>query len=146
VQKVQRGRIGRVIVECERADHEENLEHDRHVEDPRRGHHEYGHVGATGPHRSRQLPGVRACASIVLRLESDSIDPHRVGDVLDGLLAQVLGANHQLVSHLLPDRPRHADSTRFGQALEARRDVDAFTVDAVPVEHDVAEVEPDAEF
>ena len=45
------------------------------------------------------------------------LGPDRLGDVLDGLFAQVLVPNFQFMSDLLLDRPRDADA-----ALERRLD------------------------
>src|SRR5262249_43364801 len=146
IEEVQRGPIGRIIVEAERADHKENLKDDRYVEDPGRGHYQHGHVGATGPRWRPQFAWVPARAGLLPGLQPNSPHPHRVGNVFDSRLPQFVGANCQLVPDLFPDWARDADATLIGQAFQARRDVDALAVDAVALDHDVAEVEPDAEF
>lgn len=46
---------------------------------------------------------------------------------------------------LVEDRPGDADAAGLGDALEPRRDVDAITVDAVPIVDDVAHVDAHAE-
>src|SRR6266851_9522142 len=72
--------------------------------------------------------------------------PHWPDNVLDFLLASVLVAQRELVSHLLMDSTRNADAARFGETLEAGGGVDAIAVDLLAIHHHVAEVDADAEF
>src|SRR6266849_7021796 len=71
---------------------------------------------------------------------------HRLRDVLDRLLAEVLVAQREPVPKVLADGARDADAAWFGKALEACGAVDAVTVDLLTFFHHVAEVDADAEF
>src|SRR5713226_5030447 len=72
--------------------------------------------------------------------------PHRLGDVLDRLLAEVLVAQRELVPELIVGGARDADATRVGQTLEARSDIYAVAVDLLAVDDHVARIDADAEF
>ena len=52
-----------------------------------------------------------------------------VGDVLDGLVAQITEREVELVAHLFENDGRETDPPGFGQALQAGGDVDAAAVD-----------------
>jgi hypothetical protein len=84
----------------------------------------------------------RPCA----RLGQDAPQAHRSGNVLHFLLACVFIAQREFVSYLLMHSTRDADAAWFGETLETRRDVDAVAVDLLALDHNVAEVDADAEF
>ena len=77
--------------------------------------------------------------------EGDAVDPDRPCDVLDGLLAHVLEAEAQLVSHLVVDLARNHDAAGLGERLQPRGHVDAVAINIVVVADDVADVDADAE-
>src|SRR6516225_4207463 len=77
--------------------------------------------------------------------ENSAISTHRPGDVLDLLLPHVLEGDCELVAHLISYNSADADAARFSQGLETRRDVDTVAKDVVLVDHDVAEIDADAE-
>src|SRR6516225_6413745 len=77
--------------------------------------------------------------------EKSAIGAHRPGDVLDLLFAHVLEWDGELVAHLISYYPADADAARFSQGFKARRDVDTVAKDVVLVDHDVAEIDADAE-
>src|SRR6516165_2131985 len=77
--------------------------------------------------------------------EKSAIGAHRPGDVLDLLFAHVLERDGELVAHLIAYHPADADSARFSQGLKARRNVDTVAEDVVLVDHNVAEIDTDAE-
>ena len=56
---------------------------------------------------------------------SDPIDPHRPGDVLDLLLAEILEEKGQPVAHLVVNRIGDEDAAGIGERLDACGDVDA---------------------
>ncbi len=70
---------------------------------------------------------------------------HRIGNVLDLLLADIGELDGQLVGHLLVHRARHADAADRGNASSGRaRDVDAVTQQiAVALDH-IADCNADA--
>src|SRR5216684_8401680 len=72
--------------------------------------------------------------------------PHRLGDVLDRLWAEVLVAQRELVAQVLADGAGDTDAAGFGETLQARRHIDPVAVDLFALDHHVAEVDPDAEF
>ena len=76
---------------------------------------------------------------------ADAEDPHRPGDVLHRLLAQVLEHDAELVAHRIAHRARDEDAARIGERLEPRGDVDAVAVDVVALDDHVAQVDADAE-
>ena len=76
--------------------------------------------------------------------ETNPIDPHRLRDVLDLLLAKILKAQIHLAFHMIDDGAGHTDAARFGQSFQARCDVDAVTVDIVTLDDNVADVDSDA--
>src|SRR5262249_34870880 len=80
-----------------------------------------------------------------LRLHLYSPHPHRLGDVLDRLLAQVLVLQNQLVLDVFTHSPRDADASSVGQALQTGGDVDAITVDLFPLHNHIAQVDTNAE-
>src|SRR5712692_8253324 len=86
------------------------------------------------------------CASGGPALQHYSKHPHRLSDVLNRLLAEVLVAQSELVLDLVMDGARDADAARVGKTFEARGDVDAIAVDLLAIHHHVTEVDADAEF
>src|SRR6266851_5865848 len=69
--------------------------------------------------------------------------PHRLGDILDRLLAEVLVAQRELVTEVFVDGAGDADTAGFGETFQARRHIDPVAVDLFAVDHHVAEVDPD---
>ena len=76
---------------------------------------------------------------------SDPVDPNRLRQVLDDLLAAWLEAERELSLHLLEGGSRHADAAGLGQALHPRCHVHAVSEDPLPVDEDVAEIDADPE-
>jgi len=75
----------------------------------------------------------------------DCIRAHRIGDVLDLLLALVLELGIDLALDRGANRFGHRHATRFGQALQPRRDVDAVAIHrAVRLLDHIAKVHADA--
>ena len=81
-----------------------------------------------------------------VRAAADAIDPHRPGDVLDLLLAQILEGQIEPAAHVFLHRAGDEDPARLGQCLEPRGDVDAVAEDVVALDDDVAEIDADAKF
>src|SRR6266849_9135667 len=94
----------------------------------------------------RPLRPLERCASAGPALQHYPEHPHRLSDVLNRLLAEVLVAQSELVLDLVMDGARDADAARVGKTFEARGDVDAIAVDLRTIHHHVAEVDADAEF
>ena len=69
---------------------------------------------------------------------------HRLTDILQGLLADVVEGNIHLAANLPMGVVGDADAARLGDSLQARRDVDAVAENIVVVEDDVADVDADA--
>src|SRR5262249_53692861 len=67
------------------------------------------------------------------------------GDVFDLLVAHVLERDGELVAHLISYNPADADAARFSQSLKACRDIDTVAEDVVLIDHDVAEIDANAE-
>ena len=73
------------------------------------------------------------------------MDPNRPCDVFDGLLAHVLEAEAQLVSHLVVDIARNHNAAGFGKRLQPGGHVDAVAINIVVVADDVADIDSDTE-
>jgi hypothetical protein len=69
-----------------------------------------------------------------------------VGNVFDFLLAEVMELGLHAIAHLTECVIGERDAARLGQRFEPRRDIDAVSIDIVPLGDDVAEVHPHAEF
>src|SRR6266849_10835860 len=78
------------------------------------------------------------------RPRQHSEHPHRLGDILDRLWAEVLVTQRELVAEVLADSARDADAAGVGEALETRGDVDAVAVNLFAIHHHVAKVDADA--
>ena len=93
-------------------------------------------------HRDRRLVGqrqrVRALGMLEgrrgLRAEPDAPGAHRLGDVLQRLLAQVVEGDLDLAADLPVRVVRHADAAGLGNAFQPRGDVDAVAEDVVVVD------------
>jgi hypothetical protein len=107
-----------------------------------------GSTATVGLDHGARLVGlaVRGRAFLLGRLHDGAVDPHRAGDVLQRLLAQVLEGDLQLAAvHLVVDGGGDADAAARGELLQPRGDVDPVAVDVALVEDDVAEIDADAE-
>ena len=82
------------------------------------------------------------------RLAADPDPPglHRLGDVLQGLRPEVVEHEIDLAADLPVRVVGNADAAGLGEFFQAGGDVDAVAEDIVLVDHDVAEMDADAEF
>jgi hypothetical protein len=71
---------------------------------------------------------------------------HRLGDILQRLRSHIVTGNLDLASHLSMGVIGYADTSRFGNALKARSNVDAVPKDIVVIDDDVTDVDADAKF
>jgi hypothetical protein len=71
-------------------------------------------------------------------------DVHRTHDVLDVMLAQVFEGARDLARHVIANRRRHGDAAHGGHRLQARGDVDAFAIDVVAFDDDIAQIDANA--
>jgi hypothetical protein len=69
--------------------------------------------------------------------------PHRLGDILQVLLADVVERTVDLAANMPMRIVGDADTARFGNSLKARCDVDPIAEDIVVVDDDVANVNTD---
>jgi len=81
-----------------------------------------------------------------LAADPDSPCPHRFGDVLQGLRAEIVEDGADLAADLPVRVVGDADAAGLGELFETGSDVDAVAENIVLVDHDVAEVNADAEF
>ena len=88
---------------------------------------------------------VSSGASAGLLIDRDTERPDGPRDVLDDLLSQVLEAEAGKVADAVADTAAHADATRVGQGLEPCSHVHAVTEDVAVLDHDVADIDADAE-
>jgi hypothetical protein len=75
----------------------------------------------------------------------DAMNPDRPRDILYPSLSSVFERKVGLAFELVADAPSDADSARFGEAFQARRDVDAVAVDVRVFNNHIAGIHPDAE-
>ena len=80
-----------------------------------------------------------------LRHVENAIGLDRLGDVLEPMDAAIFEPRLDLVPGELVRRSGNQDAAGFGDALQARGDVDAFAIHVPAVDHDVAEVDADPE-
>src|SRR4029077_2417079 len=76
-------------------------------------------------------------------VEADTIDPHRLRDVLQLLVAKVLTRKTDLCANLLVDLAGNADTARLRDSLQPRGDVDAIAEDSIIIVDHVTEVDAD---
>ena len=81
-----------------------------------------------------------------MRQRGDAKDLHRLGDILELALAQILEHKLRRVGDEIAHRARDEDRARLGDVLEPRRDVDAVAKNVAVLDHHVAEIDADAEF
>ena len=84
------------------------------------------------------------CRVLSLQPSTYSPHPHRLGDVLDRLFAQILVAQRQLVLDMVIHRPRDADAARLGQAFQSCGNVDPVPVEPLALDNHIAHVDADA--
>ncbi|MFO1059349.1 MAG: hypothetical protein U1E53_20575 [Dongiaceae bacterium] len=72
-----------------------------------------------------------------------AIEPDRLGDVLQGPLAEILEGEVDLAADLGMDSRRDEDAAGLGLALQARSDIDAIAVEIAAFDDHVTEVDPD---
>ncbi len=70
---------------------------------------------------------------------------HRLGDILQCLIAEVLDREIEFSPRLGQHRARDADAAGLGHGFEPRGDVDPVAKDVVAVDDHVAEIDPNAE-
>src|SRR5476649_1301081 len=73
------------------------------------------------------------------------MDADRSGNIFDRLLAQIFETEAELVAHLIMNDARNHDSTGIGERLQPRCHVDTVAKDVVTVDHNVADIDADAE-
>jgi len=83
---------------------------------------------------------------VSVRTQTNRISTHRPCDVLDLLVAHILEAVIDLIAHIVARLPRQADAAGIGQRLDPRRHIDAVAEQVAILQHDVADIDSDAEF
>ena len=71
------------------------------------------------------------------------VGAHRLGDILHAVAAERTVIEIELVPDLVVNGLRDADGAGLGERLEPGGDVDAIAKDVVPVDDDIAEINPD---
>ena len=77
---------------------------------------------------------------------ANPVDPHRPGDVLDLLLAQILEDEGQPVAHVIMNGIGDEHPAGIGQGFDPGRDVDAVAIKVVALDDHIAEIDADAQF
>ena len=103
-----------------------------------------GQYRQRGPMR-RGIRGRRR-RGVVRSTDSYVKGAHRLGDVFQRLLARRLVGEAELAPDAVMHGSGDADAAGLTHLLQPRRDVDAVAEDVVALDHDVAEVNADAEF
>jgi hypothetical protein len=93
----------------------------------------------------RQGPRQSVCPARLYAGRSQVVDPHGLGDVLHPPLAHVLECSVQLALDHVEGRSGKAEATGFGEGLQAGGHVDAIAIDVRALDHDVAQVDADAQ-
>ena len=76
---------------------------------------------------------------------SDPVDAHRLGDVLQTLRADVFEHDLNLALDVIIGGAGDQDAARLGDRLQPRCDVDAVAIEVAALDHDVAEIDTDAQ-
>ena len=76
----------------------------------------------------------------------DAPDPHRFGDILQGLRTQILKRYIYLATNLPTSVVRDADAARLCNPFETHRNIDPVTKDIVFFDNDITDVNADAKF
>jgi hypothetical protein len=87
------------------------------------------------------------CRSLWLRTSDEEFVwsiPHRTGDILDALLADVFKRVCELVADVVVHGSRNTDPTRLCQSFQARRDIDPIAENVVTLGDYVSEIDADA--
>src|SRR6516225_9982215 len=74
------------------------------------------------------------------------VDPYGAGDVLEGLLAQILEREVELTRHVLLHPSRHTDPTGFSQAFEASRDIYSIAENVAVLNDNIANINAHSKF
>jgi hypothetical protein len=84
------------------------------------------------------------CASH--RGETNPIDPNRSSDVFEALIAQIVECEIEPPRGILLDTSRNANPAGFGKSFEPGRNIHAVAEDVLILDHDISDIDPDAEF
>ena len=105
-----------------------------------------GHDGQQDQRRGQGEPRAAAGLGASRRqLQQDAIDPDRLGDVLQMLLAERLEPHVKLVPGVVVGGSGDDDPVRLTDPLQPGGDIDAIAVDVVAIDDDVAEIDADPE-
>jgi hypothetical protein len=103
-----------------------------------------------GQHRNRRLVrqerrGGSRLGGLRHAANRNAIDMHRLGDIPEASLSQILESVGQLAPDLVARRARNADSTGLGECFEACSDVDPVAKQIIALHNDVTDMQADAE-
>src|SRR5262249_22006504 len=88
--------------------------------------------------RQSRLQGLR------FRVEPHPANPHRPGDILQPLLAQIVEGDVELAARILLNPAGDADATRLRESLQTCRHVHTVAIDVAGLDHDVADIDAEA--
>ena len=74
----------------------------------------------------------------------DAVDPNRLGDILEVVLAEILEGRAHLASGLSVGVSRKANAARRRQLLQPGGDIDSLAMDVLALDDHVPEVDADA--
>ena len=94
---------------------------------------------------STAIEGLSGSAGSAAAAQTQAEGVHRLGDVLELLAAEIVELDIEPAANLVAHGARDVDAAGLGQPLQARRHVDPIAEDVVAADHDVAEVDADAE-
>ena len=86
----------------------------------------------------------RGAAARACRVDS-AIDPDRFGEILQPLFAEILEVEGDLASDLIQDSLGQDDGAGIRQGFQASRDVHSIAVEIAVHDHDIAEIQADAQ-
>jgi hypothetical protein len=73
------------------------------------------------------------------------VDPDRLGDVFELLIAEILKSQRQLVADVIARCGRNTNRARLGEAFQPRGDVDPVTEQIGTIDQDIADMHADTE-
>jgi hypothetical protein len=77
---------------------------------------------------------------------ANPVNPNGSGNIFESLFALIIEREIEPPNGVFLNTGRNANASRFRQTFKASSDVHAVTEDVAVLDHDVADVDPDAEF
>ena len=88
----------------------------------------------------------RSAAIATVGAPTDAVGPHRIGDVFQGVSADIIEPNVDLVPDIVIAVAGNEDAARLGEAFETHGNIDTVTEDIIVCDDNITDVNSDAKF